>query len=170
MIPSRSRPRSAARLADLLERVTRQRKWDGRLSQEAAVAIWPEIVGEELARHCVALGVRGGTLQVAVRSGTWATQLTFFRTDLVRRLKAREITGVRDIAFRVGLPAESPLRWPPPAAPGPPLVPGPSPDDVAVARRLQSEAGEDDLAQGLARLYLAAAGRRRRLQIPRSER
>ena len=128
------------------------------------MAAWPGIVGAELARHSVALWVRGGTLHVAVRSGTLATQLTFFRTDLVRRLKTAGCTSVRDIAFRVGLPADSPLRWPAvERALLPPSSPPVTAEDLDVAGRLRAQAGEDELAQGFARWYLAAVARSRRL-------
>ena len=146
-----------------MHRLVQQRQWSLRLAQEAAVASWPSVVGAELARHTVALWVRGGTLHVAVRSGTWATQLTFFRTDLVRRLRALGCASLRDIVFRVGLPAESPLRWPADAPPGPrPSLPITA-EDLDVARTLRAQAGQGELAEGFARWYLAAVARRRRL-------
>ncbi len=159
----RDRNRPPARLGEVMANLVQQRHWSARLSQEAAVAAWPAVVGEELARHCVALRVRAGTLHVAVRSGTWATQLTFFRTDLVRRLKAAGCASVRDIAFRVGLPPDSTLRWPSAQRPDPLPAAAVTPEDLDVARRLRSGAGADELAQGFERWYLAAVARSRRL-------
>ncbi len=138
------------------------RGWDERLSQQRAVELWRSVAGAELARHTVALGVQGRTLVVAVRDGAWATQLTFFSTDLLRRLQERGVTGLDAIRFRVGFPAgtASPRRNPPPVT-GDATV---TVEERASAALLAQQAAAGDLSAALARVYLAAKLRQHRLE------
>lgn len=157
------RVRDALPIAEVLRRAISTRGWEERVGQEVAVKLWPRIIGAELGRHTIALGVRDGLLNVAVRSGAWAAQLGFFRTELLRRLRAEGAQGIRDIAFRVGNLVDLPSQ-----ASG--MLPGeiphiaaalPAERLVAAALAEQSKAGE--LTDGFIRLYMAAASRRRRL-------
>jgi hypothetical protein len=76
---------------------------DGRLAQARATTVWTEVVGAELARHARAVEVRDGILRVAVRSSAWSTQLSFFRSDLLRRLNDRlGPPGLRGLQFQIG--------------------------------------------------------------------
>jgi hypothetical protein len=151
-------------LEAILDEAVARRGWRARLQAELAVRLWPSVAGPELARHTAALRVRGRTLHVAVRSGAWATQLSFFRADLLRRLREAGADTVEDIAFRVGWPDSVPDRGDGrPEAPAAQPAPEPAPEERATAERLRALAGDDPLAAQLARLYLAAAARRRRL-------
>jgi hypothetical protein len=146
-------------LRALLKRVVAAQGWQERLEHERALSVWPSVAGLEIARHTLAVGVRAGVLHVAVRSGAWAAQLAFFRSELLRRLQA-EGAHIRDIHFRVGLPDE-------PRVEGAQCIEtadqaeSPSAAEVAAAHELEAEAGA--LGPELARLYLAATARRRRL-------
>ena len=130
------------------------------MEQESAVRLWASIAGPELSQQTMALGVQGGMLMVAVRNGTWATQLSFFRSELLQRLQAAGAGAVRGITFRVGLPREA-EAW----SPGPlPPLPPPGREDRAHARTIAQQVGDDSLAAQLERVYLAASARQQRLR------
>lgn len=157
------RGRALATLADVLGRVVRTHGWEPRLRQEAAVAAWPAIVGAQLAGQTTALGVRDGTLHVGVSAGVWATQLSYFRTELLQKLRRQGYREVRDLAFHVwqgaGTGRRSAVGV---AAYGPSRLPvEPKSEHVATAAQLSQEAGP--FAACLASLYLAAQARAQRL-------
>jgi hypothetical protein len=144
-----------------LARAVKARGWTGRLAQERAVELWPQVAGSELAQHTVALGVQSGILVVAVRDGNWATQLTFFRTDLLAKLRTAGVSGVRDIRFRVGFPSGLVHRTY--RRDGVSATAVATETDWAEARNLMDERVPEPLSSQLGRLYVAAAIRRRRL-------
>lgn len=95
------RRRVATPLGEVLRQAMAARGWEARLNQETAVSAWPRAVGPALARYTRAEGVRDGTLHVAVAAGVWATQLGYFRSDLLRRLRAAGASELRTLAFHV---------------------------------------------------------------------
>jgi hypothetical protein len=77
-----------------------------------AVMLWPEIVGEQVARASEAQSLRGGVLAVTVRDAVWNNQIALLKGDILagyRRRLGRDI--VRDVQCRVGR-----LRGLPPVA------------------------------------------------------
>ncbi len=88
-------------VAEVLHRALRARGWETRLRGASLFHRWPELVGTEIARHSLPLGVRAGVLVVAVRHQAWATQLSFLRSDLLRRLRSDCGAAIRDIIFEV---------------------------------------------------------------------
>lgn len=77
---------------------------DGGIGMEArAVMLWPEIVGPQIARATEATGARGGTLLITVRSEAWSSELSFLKSDLLRRYRKRlGEEFVRDLRCKVG--------------------------------------------------------------------
>jgi predicted nucleic acid-binding Zn ribbon protein len=51
------------------------------------LAAWPDLVGEEIARHATPVRVGDGELVVAVSDPLWATQLRWLEADLLRRVR-----------------------------------------------------------------------------------
>jgi predicted nucleic acid-binding Zn ribbon protein len=51
--------------------------------------LWPELVGEQLARVTKARAVDGGTLIVEVKSSAWLMELNMMRGDFLRRVNER---------------------------------------------------------------------------------
>lgn len=51
-------------------------------------AKWEEIVGPRIAEHAQPTSLRQGVLRVRVSSPTWATELTYFAPEIVRRANA----------------------------------------------------------------------------------
>lgn len=52
---------------------------------------WPEIVGEDVAKHCRPVSIEGDTLTVSAADSTWASELRWLEKDLVRRVA--EVAG-----------------------------------------------------------------------------
>jgi len=82
------------------------------LEERGCLSLWPQVVGEDVARATLAERFRDGVIYVRVRSSVWACELAFFREGFIREINerlGREL--VRDIRFRVG---EIPTPAPPP--------------------------------------------------------
>ena len=60
--------------------------WDVDLRVAGMFARWPELVGEEVARHATPESFADGTLVVRTDSTAWATQLKLLAPAVVRRL------------------------------------------------------------------------------------
>ena len=81
----------------------------GDLGLDAAIAafrigeLWEEAVGEEIARHCRPVAVRGGVLEAEVDSSVWCQQLQMERVQLLAALKqALGDDAPSDLRLRVG--------------------------------------------------------------------
>ncbi len=72
-----------------------------RTREAQALWLWPQVVGEHLARETKALKLTGGTLLVTASSPALAHQLHLERTLLIDRLNERiGARAVREIRFR----------------------------------------------------------------------
>ena len=60
--------------------------WDVDLRVAGMFARWPELVGEEVARHATPQSFADGTLVVRTDSTAWAKELSLLAPSLVRRL------------------------------------------------------------------------------------
>lgn len=95
-----SKPESADAI---LERILKSYGLDGKLREWRAVQLWPEVVGEAIARHTRAEKVFRKKLYVVVDSPAWKQQLHFLKQDVVARINAAAGGDVvRDIQFTVG--------------------------------------------------------------------
>jgi predicted nucleic acid-binding Zn ribbon protein len=91
-----------------LNAVLRQLKkthWRDQQALEQLLAIWPELVGPEVAAQTrpITLSTQD-ILQVATSSGAWAQNLAFERVRLLGKVRASWNPAVKDIHF-------SPQRW-----------------------------------------------------------
>jgi hypothetical protein len=77
-------------------------------------AVWPEIVGPEIARNSQPIKISGGALTIATRSNAWSQQLSFFAERILAAVRARLTqTPVDRLQFRVGkLPGSTPANRP----------------------------------------------------------
>jgi predicted nucleic acid-binding Zn ribbon protein len=73
-------------LASSVERLGTERGWQVPLAVAGVTARWAEIVGPELATHCVPDTYTDGSLTVRADSTAWATQVRLLASTLVRRL------------------------------------------------------------------------------------
>lgn len=62
--------------------------------QQEAVLRWPDIVGEEIARHCQAISLHEGLLVVRVSSAVWAQELSLLRPRILAACAQELGTGV----------------------------------------------------------------------------
>ena len=90
-------------LSVVLEQTLKKLQLTDAALEARALLLWPELVGEQMARASEARTVRGGVLEVTTRSSAWNQEFSFQKTHLLRRLKERlgkEV--IRDIRFTVG--------------------------------------------------------------------
>ena len=76
-------------VAHIVNGVLDARGWRGKVLEQMAVEIWPEVVGETIARHTMALRFKGGVLFVRARSPQWTQELHFQEARIVTRLNGR---------------------------------------------------------------------------------
>lgn len=127
----RSRPGFRA-LGDVLGAEARRMKLDGAVGEAAAVLLWPEVVGEQIAAVTEPERVRDGVLYVIARTHTWAFELTFHRQQILKGLNARlGRNAIKEIRFRPGaIPA---------GAAAPPPEPAPADADLAAVELTPAE-------------------------------
>jgi predicted nucleic acid-binding Zn ribbon protein len=66
-------------------------------------AIWPEVVGEDVARHASPRLVRGDVLVVEVDHSAWAAELRFLAGEILRRIEetlGRPVAGTVNVRVR----------------------------------------------------------------------
>jgi predicted nucleic acid-binding Zn ribbon protein len=59
------------------------------LTEYQAVSVWPEVVGEQVARHTQAEWIENSELTVRVDSHTWIQELTFLKPEIIGKLNTR---------------------------------------------------------------------------------
>ena len=89
-----------ARLGDILAGAVEKRGWGKTLRQQAALALWDQIVGPAMARHSLAVEVRGGTLLVKIKSAGWRSEVAFEKDRILAELnKCLHPDTLKDIRF-----------------------------------------------------------------------
>jgi hypothetical protein len=108
-------------MGGVLSAEARRLKMDRSLRDAAALLLWPEVVGEQIAGATQAERVQDGILYVVARSSSWAFELTFHREAILKGLNARlGAHSIREIRFRSGvLPPANPASLLPAAPPEP---------------------------------------------------
>jgi hypothetical protein len=76
-------------VGNIVNEVLDARGWRGRVLEQMAVELWPEVVGEHMARHTVAERFRNGVLSVRARSPQWTQELHFHQARIIARLNGR---------------------------------------------------------------------------------
>ena len=101
----------------------REYGWEAPLAQAEVLLHWPEICGEEVARHARADAIDAGTLVVRCDSTGWATQLRAIRAETITRIQERfPSAGIESIRY---LGPDAP-DW----KHGPRTIPGRGPRDT----------------------------------------
>ncbi len=70
-------------LASVLSSVLEQHGVLGQVQRTGVLELWPELVGEHVARVTLAKGVEDATLFVEVRSSAWLMELNMMKGDLL---------------------------------------------------------------------------------------
>ena len=89
-------------MADSLDAVARNLGGAGGPALVDLLQRWPEVVGEQLAAHCVPVSLRNNLLTIVAYESAWGAQLGWLEADLHRRLDEALGAGVvTRIAVRV---------------------------------------------------------------------
>jgi predicted nucleic acid-binding Zn ribbon protein len=87
-------------LAAILPGVLRDLRLDEAAAGWRAVADWPALAGERIARRTRAVAFRDGVMTIEVEGSAWMHELGFLRRELVRRANQRAGADVvRDVRF-----------------------------------------------------------------------
>jgi len=81
--------RKFTRVGELLPSILSKLGLEQRFKEQKVLALWPSIVGEELAARTKATRVDRGVLHVHVDHGAWMQELHFMEKELLRRLRAQ---------------------------------------------------------------------------------
>ena len=76
-------------VAHIVNGVLDARGWRGKVLEQMSVEIWPEVVGEPIARHTLALKFKNGVLYVRARSPQWTQELHFHQARIIARMNGR---------------------------------------------------------------------------------
>uniref|UniRef100_A0A7C4XG35 DUF721 domain-containing protein n=1 Tax=candidate division WOR-3 bacterium TaxID=2052148 RepID=A0A7C4XG35_UNCW3 len=89
------------RIDKIIHRVLESLKIEDKLKDYAVIQKWPEIVGENIARHTRATGIDDANLYVMVDNPVWKAQLFLMKGNILKKINE---TGVqlRDIKFTIG--------------------------------------------------------------------
>lgn len=81
--------RNFTRIGDLLPSVLSKLGLEQRFKEQKVLALWPSVVGDDLAARTKATRLDRGVLHVRVDHGAWMQELHFMEKELLRRLRAQ---------------------------------------------------------------------------------
>ena len=87
-------PRDPQPFAAVLAKLVKARGWQKPAAEARIFAMWPQIVGEDLAAHSRPVKLEEGELTVEAESTAWATQLRLLTTKLLTRIAGEVGNGV----------------------------------------------------------------------------
>lgn len=88
------------KLADMLEGVLKDHGVQEQVQRMQVMDLWPELVGEHVARVTRARAVDKATLIVEVRTSAWLMELNMMRREFLRRVnEALPETPIERIVF-----------------------------------------------------------------------
>lgn len=119
----RSSDRDPALLADAVDRLLAERGWTAASAAATVHAMWPQIVGADLAGHVTPESLADGRLVLRAESTAWATQVRLLLPQLRQAIDRAVGHGVVADISVVGPEAPS---W----SAGPRRVPGRGPRDT----------------------------------------
>jgi len=91
------------RVADVLPGALQRLGLDRRYREHEIWAIWPTVVGAQIARHACPRSLHRGRLVVHVTDPVWLHQLSMLRHRLVGALNARlSEPAIREMVLRIG--------------------------------------------------------------------
>lgn len=76
-------------VGNIVNEVLDARGWRGKVLEQMAVELWPEVVGDTLARHTMAERFKNGVLSVRARSPQWTQELHFHQARIIARINGR---------------------------------------------------------------------------------
>jgi predicted nucleic acid-binding Zn ribbon protein len=89
------------RMKDALKRVLGSLGLEKRLKEADAISLWPDVVGERIAKVTSVLGFENGVLRVGVRDPIWRQELSMMVAEIKQKLNERLGSKiVEEIRFR----------------------------------------------------------------------
>ncbi len=79
----------AKALGEALRELLHQYGIAQRVKEFEAVNLWPEIVGEQIAKVATAKDVQDGRLYVEVANSTWRNELYYMKPDIIVKLNKK---------------------------------------------------------------------------------
>ena len=80
-------PRDPRSVGGLFAKLAHRRGWESSLDVAQVTSRWPELVGPDVAAHCVVERFEPHTLVVRTSSTTWATQLRILKDGLLDKIE-----------------------------------------------------------------------------------
>lgn len=152
---SRAAWRRPVRIAEAVSGALQRLGLEGRIRQSEIWAVWPAVVGPQIARHAQPHAIAHGRLIVHVTDPVWLHHLSMMRPKVIAALNGKlRSSTVRELTLRVGE-----VEPPPATSPGPPHpTPEPPADPAHVARveALLHPLGDVPFRDALRRLLLRA--------------
>ena len=74
---------------NIVDSVLEARGWSGKVLEQMAVELWPEVVGDTIAKNTLAEKFKAGTLHIRARSPQWTQELHFHEARVITRLNGR---------------------------------------------------------------------------------
>lgn len=103
-------------LGEILDAITTRASFSGRLSEKLAILIWPRVADERISAHTQAMFVKNGILWVSPSSSSWATELSFHKRELIKKinqkLKKPVIKDIRTLSPSTFTSIEAPKEEP----------------------------------------------------------
>lgn len=101
--PRRPRMKSAVSAGALIEKMLKERGFEGKLREYRAWQVWDDVVGPQIALRARPIRIRDGVLEVRVDQPVWMQQLQLMKPKLLARLNDRlEGAPIRDLYLRRG--------------------------------------------------------------------
>ena len=73
-------------LGSALDKLVTESGWEKETAMAKVLNSWAEIVGAEIADHCVPAGFDAGTLRLTAESTAWATQLRLLQSHILAKI------------------------------------------------------------------------------------
>lgn len=86
--------RDPAEVAKTMDRLVSMMGWRSRIEVSSVLGRWEEIVGSDIAAHCIPQSFDDGELIIAADSTSWATQLKYLLPQIEKRLAEEVGEGV----------------------------------------------------------------------------
>jgi predicted nucleic acid-binding Zn ribbon protein len=81
-------------LGSALDKLVTESGWEKETAMAKVLNSWAEIVGAEIADHCVPAGFDAGTLRLTAESTAWATQLRLLQSHILAKIASEIGDGI----------------------------------------------------------------------------
>lgn len=99
---NRTRKTELKPLSDILPSILDKLKISDKLKEQKVLLIWNKIVGDKIKYHTKPFKIENNILTVLVDNSTWMQELTFLKTEIIKKLnEAIGADVVKDIKFRL---------------------------------------------------------------------